>query len=125
LNLALCVDADEKPALGVAVETKAILAVVAAAVWLVDCLRDEERLRCEAEATLLESLVELSLIPLKLQILQWLKGVCSARLIKSNPKDKRFFHRFLCSAEVLTAHGAGIKPSHERFVHHGVAVEEE
>lgn len=57
--LALCVDDDEGPTLHAPVETKAILAVVDAGVWLVDCLRVEEGLGCEAEveAAFFENLV--------------------------------------------------------------------
>ncbi|CAK6697030.1 hypothetical protein IFHNHDMJ_02144 [Synechococcus sp. CBW1107] len=111
------IDDDEEPAPRLAVETKAILADVAAAAWRVDCLRVEERLRCETEveATLLENLVAFSLIPLKLQILQGLRGACSARLIASHPKDRRVFHRVLCSAQVLVAHGTLLEPCGERF----------
>jgi hypothetical protein len=72
LNLTLGVVDDEEPSLRVAVETKADLAVVAATVWLVGCLRVEDRLGCETEARLLENLVAFSLIPLKLQTLQGL-----------------------------------------------------
>jgi len=71
LNLTLGVDDDEEPALRVTVETKAVLAAVTATIWLVGCLRVEERMGCEAEveATLHVNLVAFSLIPLKLQIL--------------------------------------------------------
>ena len=68
----LCVDDDEEPPLRVAVETKAIFAVVPAVVWLMDCVWVEEGLDCEAEveATFLKDLVAFALIPFKLQFLQ-------------------------------------------------------
>jgi hypothetical protein len=76
--LPLGVGNDEEPTLRVPVETKAILAVPAAGVRLMDGLRVEEGLSCEAEveAAFFVDLVALVLIPLKLQILQGFSGYC-------------------------------------------------
>ncbi len=67
-----CVDDDEAPTLRAPVETKAIFAVDDSAVWLVDRLRVEEGMGCEAEveSSLFVDLVAFVLIPLKLQFLQ-------------------------------------------------------
>jgi len=76
--LTLGVDDDEEPALRVPVETKTLLVVAAARVWLMDGLRIEEGCGCEAEvkASRFIDLVAFGFIPFKLQILQGLSRYC-------------------------------------------------
>ena len=77
-SLSLGVDDHEEPALRVSVETKTVLVVAAARVWLMDGLRIEEGRGCEAEVKALRfvDLVAFVFIPFKLQILKGLSRYC-------------------------------------------------
>ena len=76
--LSLCVEHDDHPNIKKNLETKTVLVVAAARVWLMDGLRIEEGRGCEAEvkASRFIDLVAFVFIPFKLQILQGLSRYC-------------------------------------------------
>ena len=93
--LSLGVDDDEEPALRVSVETKTVLVVAAARVWMMDGLRIEEGRGCEAEVKTSRfiDLVAFVFIPFKLQILQGLSRYCCRLVLSVLSSNYRAFFR--------------------------------